>query len=132
MLVRALLAWLALLVLAIANGAFREAVFTPRVGSGAAHVLSTLTLCALILLLTWTTIGWVHPRSARDAWLVGGLWVGLVVAFEFLAGHYLFGAPWSTLLADYDLTRGRIWVLVLVTTAVAPVVMGHARGLLRA
>ena len=42
-------------------------------------------------------------------------------AFELLAGHYLFGNSWGRLLEDYNLLRGRIWVLVLVTTAVAPV-----------
>jgi hypothetical protein len=51
---------------------------------------------------------------------VGILWAVLTVAFEFLAGHYAFGHPWPELLADYDLLRGRVWLLVLVTTLVAP------------
>jgi hypothetical protein len=44
------------------------------------------------------------------------------VAFEFLAGHYWFHASWSALFADYNLAQGRIWILVLVTTLLAPVV----------
>jgi hypothetical protein len=42
------------------------------------------------------------------------------VAFEFLFGHYLGGATWESLLADYDLRQGRLWPLVLVTVLVAP------------
>jgi hypothetical protein len=55
--------------------------------------------------------------------------VVLVLAFEFLAGHYLFGTPWSELLADYNVMRGRIWPLVLVTTFVAPYLAGRMRGM---
>ena len=44
----------------------------------------------------------------------------LALAFELLDGHYLFGNPWNQLLDDYDVLRGRIWILVLVTTAIAP------------
>jgi hypothetical protein len=44
----------------------------------------------------------------------------MTVAFELLAGHYLFGNTWERLLADYNVLRGRIWVLVLITTFLAP------------
>jgi hypothetical protein len=131
MLVRAFVVWIVLLVTAIANGAVRELAFVPRIGEAAGHILSTLTLCAAIPLLSWLTIGWIRPVSARDAWTVGGVWLSLTLAFEFLAGHYVFGHPWRRLLADYDVSRGRIWVLVLVTTVVAPVVTSAARGLPR-
>jgi hypothetical protein len=130
MLRRSLVVWLGLLVLAIANGGVREALITPSMGASAGHVISTMTLCAAILLLSWLTIGWIRPRSSGDAWAIGGLWFGLTVAFEFLAGHYLFGNPWSRLLEDYNVFRGRVWVLVLLTTALAPFLCARARGLI--
>jgi hypothetical protein len=131
MLTRTLLVWLVLLVLAVVNGALREFMLRPRLGDAAGHAVSTLTLCLAILLLSWLTIRSIGPRSSRDAWAIGGVWLALTLAFEFLAGHYLFGNPWSRLLADYDVLRGRIWVLVLVTTALAPIVTAQLRGLLR-
>jgi hypothetical protein len=82
-----------------------------------------------ILLLCWGTIGWMRPTTTRVAWSIGALWVTLTLAFEFLAGHYVFGTPWRQLLADYNIFRGRIWVLVLVTTATAPWLAAHGRGL---
>lgn len=63
------------------------------------------------------------------AWAVGAGWVLLTVAFEFLAGHYLFGRPWAQLTADYDVLSGRIWPLVLVATLVAPRFVAGQRGL---
>lgn len=126
---RALAIWLLLLVLAVANGAFREAVLMPRLGADAGHRVSTLLLCALILIATWLTIGWLRPPTLRSALAVGGLWVVLTLAFEFLAGHYVFGKPWEVLWADYDVRAGRIWVLVLVFTLLAPAWAGQVRHL---
>jgi hypothetical protein len=132
MLIRALAVWLILLALAFANGAIREIWILPKSGELAAHALSSVTLCLAILLLSWGTIGWIGPQSSRHAWTIGGLWVVLTLAFEFLAGHFVFGNPWSRLLADYNIVRGRIWVLVIVTTALAPWLTASAHGLLRA
>jgi hypothetical protein len=102
------------------NGAVREGVLIPRAGTTLAHAISTVTLCSLILLLSWATIGWIRPMTSMDAWTIGGLWLVMTPAFEFLAGHYLFGNPWSRLFEDYNVLNGRIWILVLLTTVIAP------------
>lgn len=120
MLARAAVVWCGILVLASLNGALRDLVLAPRWGDTPARALSTIILCGLILLVTWLTIGWIHPATRREAIGIGVLWVGLTLGFEFLAGHFLFHKPWSTLWEDYDLRRGRIWVLVLVVTLLAP------------
>ena len=54
-------------------------------------------------------------------------WVALTLAFEFLAGHYLFHNPWDKLLADYDVWHGRIWPLVPIVTLLAPVIAYRMR-----
>lgn len=52
----------------------------------------------------------------------------LTLGFEFGAGRYA-GKPWSVILADYDVMRGRLWVLVPIITFLAPYWVGRARGL---
>lgn len=120
LLVRACVIWLLLLGAAVLNGAGREAVLRQMVGERTAHVVSSVVLSTFIFLLGWLTSSWLDLVSPREARAVGALWLGLTVAFEFLAGHFVFGTAWSALLADYDLTQGRLWVLVLVTTAITP------------
>jgi hypothetical protein len=127
MYLRALNVWLLQLALAIVNGLFREAVLIPRLGTASAHVVSTLLLCCAILVITWLTIRWIGVARAGDALRIGLLWVSLTLAFEFGAGHYLFGHPWERLLADYDVASGRIWPLVLVTTLCAPALARRLR-----
>ena len=45
------------------------------------------------------------------------IWLGILV---LAIGHYLFGDSWDRLLADYNILRGRIWLLVPIVTLVAP------------
>ncbi len=120
MLLRATIIWFLLGFLAILNGAVREAFIRPAVGEQAGHVISTLIFCVVILAVAVVSLGWIGPASRRDALAVGIVWVLLAVAFEFLAGHFLFGNSWETLLADYDILRGRVWALVPFTTLLAP------------
>lgn len=118
--VRAIAVWVLLAVLAVANAAFRSAVLTPRLGEQGGHVASTATLCLLIVVVSWISLRWIGVTTAPRAYLLGLLWLGLTVTFEFLAGHYAFGNSWERLLSDYNLARGRVWVLVLVVTFFAP------------
>jgi len=132
MVMRALAVWLLMLIVASANGALRQAVLIPALGETAGRAVSTVVLAALIALLAWAALPWIAPRTNRDAWSIGAVWVALTLAFEFLAGHYLFGTPWELLLEDYNVGRGRIWILVLIVTAIAPPVCARARGIVPA
>ena len=123
MMIRTVTAWLAMLVLAMLNGALRQVVLIPRIGEQAGHVVSTLVLAAVIGGAAWILLPWIRPLTRRDAWLIGLVWLVLTLAFELLAGHYLFGDSWQALLGAYDVTRGRIWILVPAITLVAPVLV---------
>ena len=131
MILRALAVWLLLLILAVLNGGLRDTQLSPRLGDTVGRGISTLLLCGLIVLAPWLTIGWIRPGGSREALAVGALWVALTLAFEFGVGHYGFGKPWPELLADYDLSRGRIWIAVLVVTLLAPWWTARSRGLLQ-
>lgn len=113
-------AWLLLLAVAIANGGFRAGVLIPRLGDQRAHILSTVLLTLLIVGITVPLIDWIGIGGVPEALLVGLVWVACTLAFEFLAGHYLFGNPWERLLADYDVRHGRIWVAVPIVTLLSP------------
>lgn len=116
-----LLLWLPMLLIAVANGMFREAVIKKFAGNDAAHQLSTFTLIVLFAVY----IGWVvhrfPPASGTQALVIGLVWLVLTLAFEFGFGRYR-GNSWETLLADYNLLKGRLWVLVPLWVGLAPYV----------
>lgn len=128
---RALVIWCAFVPIAIANGAVRDLLIGPAVGEPIAHVTSTMLLCLAVLGWTWLTIGWMRPADARAAVRIGLFWLALTVAFEFLAGHFVFGTSWQRLLADYNVAEGRVWLLVPVTTALAPWLAARSSRLLK-
>jgi hypothetical protein len=106
----------------------RNNLISPYIGEHAGHIVSTAIFCIVLLLVAKITIPWINPGSIRKALGVGLFWVSLTVVFEFLAGHYLFGNSWATLYADYNILRGRVWVLVLIMTIVAPVLVERWRA----
>ncbi len=129
MLLRAILIWLGILILASVNGAMRDLLVAPRVGDLMARAVSTIILCVLIGLVTWWSIDWIRPLNSRAALEIGIVWLVLTLTFEFGFGHFVSRKPWAELLADYDVQRGRIWVLVLVATLFAPLWAGWVRAL---
>src|SRR5215212_7912723 len=96
---RSVVVWFALLLLAFTNAALREGWLVRRLSEGRAHAISSVTLAIGIAMLGGYLTAWVAPRSRQEAWLVGSIWLGLTLAFEFLAGHYLFGRSWAVLLS---------------------------------
>lgn len=129
MVVRAFLIWLILVVLAVVNGVSRNALIIPRIGEHGGHVISTVMFCVVIFLVSWLSIRLMGARNLQDAKIIGMMWAVLTVMFEFLAGHYLFGNSWDKLIADYNVMRGRIWILVLFSSYFAPLWAAKVRGL---
>jgi len=116
-----LVTWLTMLAVSMANGALREFVYAPYLNAAAAQQLSTL-VGALLLGIVIHRHARRHPfPSARAAFASGLLWVALTIAFEFLFFHYVGGHSWSALLANYDLSAGRLWPLLLLWIGLAPV-----------
>jgi hypothetical protein len=122
--VRALVVWVGILGLAAVNGALRDLVVAPRLGDTMARALSTVILCVLILLVARNTIRWTDPRTARDALTIGTLWLALTLIFEFGSGLSA-GKTWALMLEDYDVLRGRLWVVVPIVTFIAPLWAGR-------
>ena len=117
--VKSLIVWLSFGVVAVSFGVAREKILVPRIGELRGHQIGTLAVCAFIAVIIIAAMRWLRPTS-RQALAVGLFWVVLTVLFEVVVFHYLFGAPWDKLMADYNMAAGRLWPLVLVTQLVCP------------
>ncbi len=109
-----------MILIAVANGAVREAWLVPRLGDHAARRVSTLLLIALFAVY----IGYVTRRwpiaSSGEALAIGATWLALTLVFEFALGRFVSGLSWQQMIAEYDLAAGRLWPLVPLSVAVAP------------
>ena len=114
-------AWLILVFLAIANGIIRNSYYSGQLGELAAHQLSTVIFCIIIIAFSYVFFRYSGVSGeAKDYLYVGLMWLFLTVIFEFIFGHYIAGHSWDRLLEDYNLFKGRIWLLVLIVTFSAP------------
>ena len=111
--------WLLQLACAVTLGAARQLVLAPILGDMAARAVGTFALCLVIAYLARRFIRRHRPAPAARLG-VGVLWCALTLAFEFLAGHYLFGVSWEVLWADWNMAQGHLWPLVPAATLLAP------------
>jgi hypothetical protein len=115
-----MLAWVGGSVLGVVNGTARELLYRERVGEQAAHYISTASLLMLLALyVVMLQRRWPIP-TRTEALKIGAYWLALTIAFEFGFGHYVDGKSWADLRALYDVTEGKIWILVPLFMAIAP------------
>ena len=126
--IRYVLAWIAMLVIAVANGALRQATFAKVMPELRAHQLSTLIGSVVIGLFIWLVIRRWPPSSERHALLIGFGWLLLTVAFESFMGLVLAHRPLAQVLQEYNLLAGRVWILFLIWLSLAPWVFFRLRG----
>lgn len=125
---KALAVWLGILLLAIGNGALREAVLVPMLGHPAGLVLSGVLLSGLILWTACLALPWMGRAPLASYLAVGAGWLCLTLVFEFTFGRIVQGKPWPELLQAYRFTGGNLWPIVLLVTAVAPALAARFRG----
>ncbi len=123
---KAVVVWAVILVWAVANGALREALLVPRLGTAPGFVLSGLLLAGVIVGAAYVALPWLGARGGL-LWLVGGGWLVLTLIFEFSFG-LVRGQSLADILRAYTFQEGNLWPLVLVVTAAAPWLAARIRG----
>ncbi len=124
LLVYGIIMWFILVVIAVINGLVREKLVKPKTGDLIARQISCFTFILALLVATYVFLKAINLNSAPSEYLyLGLLWTAMTLIFEFGFGHFIMGHPWSKLLEDYNLLKGRLWILVLIATALAPYLM---------
>lgn len=119
--------WTGILVLAIGNGIFREAVLVPGLGSRPALVVSGLLLSLLIVGMAYLSLPWLGVRRPLPLLGIGLAWLALTLVFEVSFGLWQ-GKSWTVILDAYAFTGGNLWPVVLLVTAAAPWLAARLRG----
>ena len=120
---KSLFIWLCFIPVAILNGGLREYVWVTTIGARWALPVSGITLSVCIFLITWLLLPrTIKAFTSKEGWLIGISWALLTIAFEFAAG--LAGSSTvSELLAAYNPLSGNLWLLVLATMLLSPIIV---------
>ena len=128
-LLKALVLWLGILVLAILNGALREKALIPALGTFGGLIASGIVLSACIVLVAFLAAPWYGPLGSAQVWLIGLFWLVLTLLFEFGFGRLVQHKDWAQLLHAYTFEGGNLWSVVLAVTLIAPWLGARLRGL---
>lgn len=124
---KSLIIWFCFIPIAILNGGLRKYLLVETIGEEWALPVSGITLSVFIFLITWLLLPrMIKAFTFKDGWLIGISWVLLTIAFEFAAG-VVGGSTVSELLAAYNPFSGNLWLLVLATTLLSPVITKNCR-----
>lgn len=121
--------WLAILVLAILNGGFREMALIPALGNFTGMIVSGVILSACIFIVALAAAPWIGPLAPRQWLSVGLFWLLLTVVFEFGLGRFVQHKPWRELLDAYRFQGGNIWPIVLLVILLSPWLAARLRRL---
>ena len=128
---KSLIIWLCFIPVAILNGGLREYVLVKAIGKEWALPVSGITLSVCIFLITWLLLPrMIKAFTSKDGWLIGIGWALLTIAFEFAVG-LAGGSTVSELLAAYNPLSGNLWLLVLVTTLLSPIIVKHIHNTIK-
>lgn len=117
-------AWLIEIPLAAVNGLLlMDRVYTPRVGTLAAHQIAMSTRIVLALLFAYFIAYFACDYTPRSLLLAGAFWMTLWLAFEW-GGSLLIGRPVEEILVGWHLERGYMWPYVLLSYLFAPLLVG--------
>ena len=126
-LLKSVLVWGVILMLAILNGALRDMLLVPAFGPTSARFVSGVVLCAVIVAAAVLAAPWLDRPPLRSFWWIGASWLVLTLGFETAVG-YAEHQSWQRLLEAYTFQGGNLWPLVLVTTLIAPWLGARIRG----
>ncbi len=113
------LCWFPMLLIAIANGSARDLWYKQYLGELRAHQLSTVSFLIVLAIYIAFIIKKFPPPSGLWAMGIGLFWVMLTLLFEFGFG-LLRGNSFNDLLGDYNIFKGRLWILIPAWLLLAP------------
>jgi hypothetical protein len=122
MIIKYLLLWFPMVIIAIINGTIRQLFFIKFTDELSAHQLSVISGITFFAIYVWYVTGKWRIDSLLSAIKIGVLWLIMTVIFEFIFGHSVMGNSWQKLLHDYNTLEGRLWIVVLFWTTISPFV----------
>jgi hypothetical protein len=116
--------WLVMLFAAFINGALREMLIVPRIGEQVGHVIGVIVFSGTVFGIACVFVKSLGTSPSRTLFQIGLFWLVLSLIFEFGFFHYVMHEPWEKLLGDYNVFRGRLLIVVWLSTLLSPLVCG--------
>jgi hypothetical protein len=109
-----------MVAIAFGNATVREVWYGRSLSELAAHQISSIAAIVLFGIYIWILMGHWRLDGAKQAVTAGVVWLVLTVVFEFVFQRLVAGVSWQRLIHEYNVFAGRLWLVVLLWIAFAP------------
>lgn len=120
--------WFVIALFAVANGIFRETVLVSNLGQNIALPVSGMLLSLIVFIVTYLSFHLFSKHNTLTYFLIGLQWVLMTLLFEFLFGHYVVGKSWSDILQVFHITKGDLFIIVLIASLFSPLLVAKIKG----
>ena len=108
MIVKAIVIWILIAAGEILNGNVRVRFLQSRYGKKHAKQISFFTAIIILYTICWFSLSWVNPANLQDCFLIGLIWMLLMLCVDIYFGRYVFRFKWIKILEDFDLRKGNL------------------------
>jgi hypothetical protein len=129
-LLRGLAVWVIIVLAEVAQGVGRGIWLAPSVGDFRARQIAVFTGSAMIIAIALAFGRWLGARRLSQLLGVGGLWLGLMLAFEIGIGRFVMGYSWARIGSDFNLLEGGLLPIGMLVLALAPLIAAKVRRLI--
>ena len=123
--IQAIGVWFLIIPLAIINGGLRENVLI-KLGD-LALPLSGIILSMCIFLVAYLLIPKIKICESKDYIIFGVIWFVLTNLFDLFM-YISEGGGLKQLLDSYNFLEGNLWILVVITTLVSPILVSKIKS----
>jgi len=127
--IKSILIWISFIPFAILNGGLRDIIIEPLFGTNIALPLSSIILSIVIITLTYFLLPMLGKGRSIEYILIGTLWFVLTNLFDLLLVISV-NRPLTDFFQAFDITTGSLWILVIITCLISPILTAKIRKLI--
>lgn len=105
---KAIAIWVLIAAGEILNGNVRVRFLQSRYGKKRAKQISFFTAIIIIYTTCWFSLSWINPSNLQDCFLIGLIWMLLMLCVDIYFGRYVFRFKWIKILEDFDIRKGNL------------------------
>jgi hypothetical protein len=95
-------------------------LFNRRLGDKRARQVAVLSGSFIILVATYILVPWIGLASGGEAWVLGGLWLVLMLVFDVALGRVWMKFSWRRILSDFNPVEGGFLAFGMLVLLAAP------------
>lgn len=103
------------------NGIFRIKVLYKKLGVRKAKFVSFLLGSIIIFILNLILFQWIAPQNIKEAFVIGFLWMILMITYDIFVGKVLFKLSWAKVIEDFNIFKGNLLGIGMCVILLLPV-----------